>query len=423
MGETASLTRLLQPFVPVGNVAPWAVSLRDSGQAEFDSVGLPNRRVEAWRYSNLANALGEKPRPQSPARAAPAVPGAFVIAFEDGRLTSDLASPPPGVDILPLADVLADPTSPFADLLGRTSPDAHRAVVGLNASHLQEGVVIQVLAQAIVRTPLHIRSTWTGSQTGHLRMVVVLEEGAEATVLETHTGAPAFATVVTDLSLAPTSRLTHARLEQLGASARQTAVTSATVAEGAQYKAFYLSEGAHFARHEALLELAGEAADATIDGAYLVADGRHCDNTTVIVHAAPNTTSRQAFRGVLSGKSRGVYQGCVKVRRVAQQTDARQMSRALLLSRKAEMITKPELEIFADDVKCAHGATTGELDEAALFFLRARGIGEAEARAMLIEAFLGEALDTIENEALRAPAAAAVQDWLSAHASDVRHAE
>jgi Fe-S cluster assembly protein SufD len=200
-------------------------------------------------------------------------------------------------------------------------------------------------------------------------------------------------------------------------------VTSAAIAAGAQYQGFYLSEGAHFARHEALLELAGEAAEAAIDGAYLVSDTRHCDNTTVIVHAARQTVSRQAFRGVLSGKARGVYQGCVKVRREAQQTDAKQMSRTLLLSRKAEMVTKPELEIFADDVQCSHGATTGELDEAALFFLRARGIPEAEARAMLIEAFLGEALATIGSEALRASATAVVQDWLSAHAGDVRHVE
>jgi len=428
MGESASLARLLEPFVPVGEVAAWASSLRNRGQAEFDTVGLPNRRVEAWRYSNLANALAEKSRPEGHSLTPPGVDGAFIIAFEDGRLSGSLDAPPPGMEILPLASVLADPRSPFAEILGRTSPDAHRAILGLNASHLQEGVVVHVRAGVKLVTPLHIRSTWSqaadgAGRTGHTRVVLVLDDHAEATVFESHSGAPTFATVVTELSLGRASRLSHVRLEQLGASARQTAVTSAAIAADARYQGFYLSEGAHFARHEALLELAGEAAEAVIDGAYLVADARHCDNTTVIVHAAPQTLSQQAFRGVLSGKSRGVYQGCVKVRREAQKTDAKQMSRTLLLSRKAEMITKPELEIFADDVKCAHGATTGELDEAALFFLRARGIPETEARGMLIDAFLAEALATIDSDALRAPAAAAVQAWLTVHAGDVRHVE
>ena len=133
----------------------------------------------------------------------------------------------------------------------------------------------------------------------------------------------------------------------------------------------------------------------------MVADSRHCDNTTVIEHAAPNATSNQVFRSVLAGAARGVYQGCIKVGQIAQKTDARQLSRALLLSHRAEIVTKPELEIFADDVKCSHGATAGELDANALFFLRARGIPEAEARTLLIEAFFGEALDKIENARLR----------------------
>jgi Fe-S cluster assembly protein SufD len=424
MGEVVTMARIPAPAAPSADVAAWASSLRDQGLAAFDAVGLPNRRVEAWRYSNLAQAIAERPRAATPMREDATVPGAYGISFDDGRLRPALAPPPTGLEVHPLAAVLSAPSSPFASQLAGAEP--WHPIVGLNASFLQEGVVLVVRKGTRILSPIHLRFGWSedvawAQRAGHMRILVVLEEGAEATLLETHRGAPSFATVVTDVSLDAEARLAHVRLEQLGASARQTAVTSATLAKAAHYQAFYFSEGAHFARHEALLTLAGEGALASLEGAYLLDAARHCDNTTVVTHAAPHTTSRQTFRGVLGGKARGVYQGCVRVRREAQQTDARQLSRGLLLSRGADLATKPELEIFADDVKCSHGATAGELDEAALFFLRARGIPEAEARAMLIEAFLAEALATIESEALRAPAQAATRSWLAAYSDPAGH--
>jgi Fe-S cluster assembly protein SufD len=422
------MARLPEPKAVRPEVAPWARAVRDQATVAFGTQGLPNRRVEAWRYSNLAQALGDKPRPASPSRMAGDVAGAYDVVFEDGRLAASPVTPPAGAEILPLATVLADPSSPFAALIEGAAARRDHAILNLNASYLQEGVVIQVGKGVRLSEPIHLRFGWTEAAetnpaTGHLHVVVVLDEGAQATLLETHVGAPGFATVVTDVAQADGSRLDHTRLELLGASARQTAVTSAVLARGARYRAFYLSEGAHFARHEALLELEGEEAEAILDGACLLAGSRHCDNTTVITHTAPHASSQQTFRSVLAGKARGVYQGCVKVRREAQQTDARQLSRALLLSPTAEMVTKPELEIFADDVKCSHGATAGELDEAALFFLRARGISEAEARAMLIDAFVSEALASIETESLRAAAASAVQDWLASNAGAAGHAD
>jgi Fe-S cluster assembly protein SufD len=424
MGEVVSIARIPQPGALRSEVAPWASALRDQGLAAFDAVGLPHRRIEAWRYSNLAQAMAEKPRPASAARAAAEIPGAYVVDFVDGRLAGVLPPPPAGVETHPLAAVLADPASPFTSLL--QGAEAGHPIVALNASCLQEGVVLRVRQGAHVAAPLHLRFRWSeeaaaAQLAGHVRILIALEEGAQATLFETHLGAPAFATVVTDLSLAAESRLAHVRLETLDGSARQTAVTTADLARAARYQGVYYSEGAHFARHEALLTLSGEDAQASLDGAYLLDGARHCDNTTVVTHAAPRTASRQTFRGVLAGKARGVYQGCVKVRREAQATDARQLSRALLLSRGAELATKPELEIFADDVKCSHGATAGELDEAALFFLRARGIPETEARAMLIEAFLAEALAMIESDALRAPAEAATQAWLAGYSDPANH--
>ena len=421
MGNLSLLARLLETTPEPGAAAPWAGELRDGGRAVFEELGLPNRRVEAWKYSDLALALTKTLAPTETAIQPLSIPGAFVAAFENG-VFMPAASNLPASLVTPLSAVLADKSSPFAGQIGKVNAQKDHSILSLNAAHLAEGFVLRVPAGQTLEAPLHIRSNWTGKDAHgprHLRFLVVIEDGASATLVESHSGAPGLSTVVTELRLAPKAEFTHIRLEQLTDDACQSAVALGEVDRAARYKGFYLSEGAHFCRHEALFELAGEEADVSIDGAFLATGKRHCDNTTVITHAAPNTTSQQAFRGVLCGDARGVYQGCVKVRPEAQGTDAKQMSRALLLSDDAEIATKPELEIFADDVKCSHGATAGEIDGDALFFLRSRGIPEAEARALLVEAFLSEALETIENEGLRALAATAVQDWLGAHMSEV----
>jgi Fe-S cluster assembly protein SufD len=431
MGKVVSLDNLLASIEArrqdaAHSAAPWLGPLIGRASAKFASAGLPNRRVEAWRYSDLAKALHETVAPDGVADAPPEIVGACIAAFEDGLLVDKLSSYC-AMGAQSLRKTLAQKDSPIAGLIGTVNPQHDHPIINLNTALMEEGLVLHVPKDVILATPLHLRFNWSGAAAledgRHLRVLVVLEEGAQATILETHDGAPSFATVVTELSLAKRSKLTHIRLENFADSARQTAATVGEIGEKGAYRAFYFSQGGHFARHEALLKLAGEESDARIDAAYLVAGKRHCDNTTVFTHAAENTTSKQTFRGVLAGSGRGVYQGCIQVAPGAQKTDAKQLSRALLLSHKAEIVTKPELEIFADDVKCAHGATAGELDANALFFLRARGIPEAEARALLVEAFLGEALDTIENEALRAPAAAEVRKWLSLHAGETTHVE
>ncbi len=329
---------------------------------------------------------------------------------------------------MPLRQILADPATPFANKIGHVNPQRNHALLNLNTALMEDGLVLHVPAHTTLTAPLYIRYDWEGEEARapegrHLRVLVLLDEGAEATLVEAHTGTPGFSTIVSEVRLATGARLTHVRLDRLGVASRQSAITLGDLDSAASYKGFYLSEGGRFSRHEALLELTAKDAQAQIDGIYLVADRRHCDNTTVITHAGQETASRQSFRGVLAGDLRGVYQGCVRVRPDAQETDARQMSRTVLLSRQAEIAIKPELEILADNVKCSHGATAGELDAAALFFLRARGIPEAEARALLIEAFLGEALESLESESIRACAAAAVSNWLAIHAGEISHVE
>lgn len=429
MGEQFSTEELLKSATSLqGTSAPWVGALRNQGSETFKTVGLPHRRLESWKYSDLSQALSKPSGTSVVPREPISLEDAYLAVFEDGILDLNQSSLPER-SLLSLKDVLADTSSPFAATFGTINAKEQKdhPILSLNTAGMEEGLVLHLNEGEKLDRCLHLRFNWsaeTANQTQghHIRLLVDLEKDAEATILETHSGTPGFATVVSEFRLAASARLTHVRIDRLGSTARQSAVTLGELAEAANYKGFYLSEGSHFCRHEALFELIGETANVDIDGAFLVSGSGHCDNTTIITHAAPDTTSRQAFRGVLSGVSKSAYQGCVKVQPIAQKTNAYQMSRALLLSPDARIATKPELEIFADDVKCSHGATAGELDMDALFFLRTRGIVEEEARKILVEAFLQEALETIDQPALADAAAAAIRDWLSLHATEVAHA-
>jgi Fe-S cluster assembly protein SufD len=396
---------------------PWLSSLRERARTKFG--GLPTRRVEAWKYSDLARALEDTPQAETGEALPPLIlVGADLVQFEDGLL---MRAPE---DMQSLRQVLGDPMAPMAALIGTINPQTDHALLQLNTALMEDGLILHVPRGVRRDKPVQIRFSWPeGAEGRHLRLVIVLEEGAQLTLLETHEGAPSFASIVTEAKLGAGAQLTHTRLERLGAGARQAAITLAELGRSSSYRAFYLSEGAAFARHEALIRLAGEGAEAVLDGAFLVTGARHCDNTTVLTHDAQKTVSRQAFRGVLSGSARGVYQGAVSVKPSAQGTDARQLSRTVLLSHKAEIATKPELEILADDIKCSHGASAGELDHDALFFLRARGIPESEARGLLVSAFLDEALQAIGDEDQRLLATDAVHHWLERHAGEVSHVE
>ena len=425
MGDVLSPERLLTaPPQPGTAAAAWVAPLRQAGAATFVATGVPTRRHEAWKYSDLAQALGKTPVVVDSVGPVPIeLQDAYLAAFVDGRFDAEASTLPSSV--VALGAVLADPTSPFAERIGQINPTEQQChpLLALNAARMGDGLVLHLADGETLDKPLHLRFTWTAEgrakdHAAHMRFLVLIGDGAQATLIETHQGTPGFATLTTEVSLGAAAALSHVRLETLSWAARQSAVTVGELAANALYQGFYLSEGGFFARHEALFALQGAGARVELDGAFLVDGKRHCDNTTIITHAVPDTTSHQAFRGVLAGAAQAAYQGCVKVRPDAQHTDAHQMSRALLLSETARIATKPELEIFADDVKCSHGATAGELDAQALFFLRARGIPLAEARAMLIEAFLQEPLEAIADAPLRRLASAAITAWLATQSGE-----
>jgi Fe-S cluster assembly protein SufD len=344
------------------------VGRRAEARALFEGHGLPTRRVEEWKYSDLKAALNAPEK----------------IGEESAGWT--LGALPPGVESF--------------DLAGADVPDwalPHMASNPMGAASLafaRAGVALRV--SGAVTEPLRLDL----ARTGHLRLVLVLEPGASATLVE-QAAAAAWRNVGVDIVLGEGARLDHIRLSPAAPQAVLVAEYFILVAAQARYHGHFADFGARLSRAELQVALAGEGAAAHLSGVAVLDAKRHADVTTHIIHRKGGTRSTQLFKNVAGGGARAVYQGKVTVAKGADGSDSLQTAKALLLSETAEADLKPELEIFADDVKCAHGAAVGDLDADSLFYLRTRGIPEAEARALLIHAFLEDALDAIAAEDMR----------------------
>lgn len=387
---------------------------RDAAARAFRTLGLPGaaagRREEAWKYTSLrplADAPFHPPLSTVGADAAGLLRLAPArLVFVDGRYRPDLSDLPDGALFASFAE------APAFGTLARPDRDP---LVALNTMLAEDGARIDVPA-GVDAGVVQLASLATESQgrstAFHPRHAIRLGAGARLTLLETATGAGAYLhNPVTEIVLDPGAVLAHVRLADEAAGAFHLATIYAELAEGAVYDGFTLVLGARVARTEFHVRLAGADARAAINAAQLLGGTQHADVTSVVRHDAPRGTSRQAVKNVLTGRARGVFQGRIEVARDAQKTDGYQMSQALLLSDQAEIDTKPELEIFADDVKCSHGATVGALDPEQMFYLRSRGVPEAEARAMLVHAFLTDALEAVAHEPTRAALDAAVTGW------------
>jgi Fe-S cluster assembly protein SufD len=386
---------------------PGDSALRAAAAEAFRSAGFPgaaqSRRVEAWKYTSLrplADISFQTPvGPEADLAALPRIEAPDLV-FVDGVLRADLSSPPPGFRRF------ADQPD-FGTL---TWPD-REPLVALNTMLAEDGADLTVPADTDAGV-VQLVSLGTGTAAFHLRHMVRLQPNARAVLFETAVGNGAYLhNPVMEIHVAKGATLTHVRMQNESPDAFHLATIYAEIDEGGTYDSFTLNLGARIARTEIHTHLAGPHAVAHVNGAQLLAGTQHADFTSVMRHGAPHGTSRQTVKNVLSGRARGVFQGRIEVARAAQKTDGYQMNQALLLSPDAEVDTKPELEIFADDVKCSHGATVGELDAEQLFYLRSRGIPDAEAREILVRAFLSEALDAVTNDAVRAQLEANVQGW------------
>lgn len=402
-----------------GRRLPWLEALREDAAGAFRAQGLPTRRVEAWKYTDL-RPLGEAGFEEALSsidggQALPAAHGGGARAvLVDGRFRADLSA----LDGLPYAAGSVAAALPGLEgRIGAVAPAAALPMVALNAMLFEDGLLLTVPAGVAggVLDLLSLASGGARPEAFHSRHLIRLEAGASLTLIETAMGPEHDGTTlhnpVHEIEVAEGATLVHARLQQEGRQGFHLSAVHARVAAGGTYDNFTLVAGARLTRNEIHIALTGPGAAAHMNGAQLLAGGQHADTTTTLDHAAPGCASRQTYKTVLAGRSRGVFQGKILVRQAAQKTDGYQMNQALLLSPEAEMNSKPQLEIYADDVKCSHGATVGEIDHGQLFYLRSRGVPEAQARSLLIQAFLQEAVEGVTDEAARAALGAAVTGW------------
>ncbi|MGK7869984.1 Fe-S cluster assembly protein SufD [Falsiroseomonas sp. E2-1-a20] len=399
-----------------GASLPWVEALRGRSAEAFRAQGFPTRRVEAWKYTDLApvsaTVFGEPLTGVDDALALPLATRPRAV-FIDGRFRADLSTLE-GLSYT--AENLAWALPELEQRLGALARPEEHSLAALNGMLFEDGLVITV-PDGVAAGVLELVSFATESDRApafHPRHLVRLGAGASLTLVETAAGptrARYLHNPVFEIEVAERARMSHGRLQQEGREAFFLSTVYARVQAGGTYDNFTLNAGAKLARNEIHVALCGPKAECHMNGAQLLADGQHADTTTALDHAAPDCSSRQTYKTVLSGKSRGVFQGKILVRQVAQKTDGYQMNQALLLSPEAEIDSKPQLEIYADDVKCSHGATVGELDAEQIFFLRSRGIPLEQARAILVEAFLVEAVDAVADEHIREALSGAVTGW------------
>lgn len=375
--------------------------------------GLPGPKREEWRFTPL-RALAKVPFVPATTRAdldvadvlarAPQVPGAARIVLVNGRLRADLSD---------LAVVGVD----IRDSGEAVMPEGDLPLVLLNAAYTHSALEVNVSGRA--DRPLHfisIGAAFERPAAFHPRTVIKVATGADATVFESHLGrggATYFSNPVCDIVLAAGATLRRFVLVRENADAFHLGTTIVQAAKGAAFDGFHLGTGGGLVRQEVNITLAGEDAHVRLNGAYALDGDSHHDFTTVMNHDVPNCRSDQVFKGVVDGDSRGIYQGRIVVARAAQKTDAQQLHKALFLARGPQIDCKPELEIYADDVKCAHGAATGELDPDHVFYLAARGIAPAEARRLLVQGFLADALANVEDAAAQEIFLAEIAAWLA----------
>jgi Fe-S cluster assembly protein SufD len=403
--------------------SPDVAAVRREAFETYERLGLPHRRIEEWKYTDLRALVGEVlPLAASPDAAAltraadavkaHAVAGARKLVLVDGVFAaelSDVKALAAGLSVTTLREKLAKDGA----LLKTTFTDA---VIALNAAMATDGVVVAVADGAQLSAPIqiiHVASADSAST--FTRSRVEIGSGARVTLVESFVAAGAKAYQVNDavtVSIGDNADVGHIRLMDDASDAVN--ITSQFVSVGASTKLnfFNMTSGAAVSRLQGFITLAGEGSELSINGVNLLKNTEHGDTTLVVDHAVPNCVSRETFRAVIDDRAHSVFQGRIIVRPDAQKTDGKMMTRALLLSDEAEADNKPELEIFADDVSCGHGATAGALDDNLLFYLKARGLPEKQAEALLIQAFVGEAIEQIAEDSLREHVIGLAERWL-----------
>jgi Fe-S cluster assembly protein SufD len=373
----------------------WLRELRGKAFARFAQLGFPNTKVEAWRYTSVR----------------PIVEKSWTLATRAPHI-----APPPrgrGVVVTSIHDAITRSPEKIERFLGKVAPETS-AFAALNTAFFEDGVFIEIAKGAVIAEPIELVFDASGAdvpEVSYPRVLVVAGENSQATIVESWTGRggrPYLCNAVTEIVAGEGAVLQHIKVQREDTAAFHVQAIAARVGRSARFVSHNIALGAAIARTDIDVLLNEEGAECELNGLFLGSGRQHIDNHTVIDHAKPHGSSRELYKGIMDGQSRGIFHGLVIVRHGAQKTDAIQTNKNLLLSKEALVNSTPALQILADDVKCKHGSTTGQIDEAALFYLRSRGIGEAEARALMTWAFASDVVLRIPVPSVRAAVEAAL---------------
>ena len=414
-------------------------SLRERAAARFAELGLPTTRHEEWRFTNLApvartpyrRARGPVPAGAEAFLAPHRLPGAIELVFAGGRLAPELSrlgELPAGLEVVGISDLLARGADGQLAELGRLTDFREHALAALNTALFADGAVVRVAPGTVLTRPVHLLflgHAEEGEPTAAFPRVLVLAgERSEMTVVERYVGRDGeryLTCPVTELVAAPGAVVDHYKVQREGADAHHLAVFTVETGRGANVTSHSISLGGALVRHDVRGLLAGEGGEATLNGLYMVRGRQFVDTHMRVDHAQPHCASHELYKGILNESARAVFNGRIYVHPHAQKTDAKQTNRNLLLSKEALVNTNPQLEIFADDVRCTHGSTVGQLDDDAIFYLRSRGIGEVAARSLLTYAFASDIVERIRVEPVRQELREFLLDWIP-HGEVVRDA-
>ncbi len=398
----------LAEFAAQKPAEPWLQALRDAAFRRFAELGFPTTKNEEWRFTNVAPIARARfaaamPAPAEVETLAPFTPGIRLV-FVNGVLANVVPELPKGLQAGPLSEAAATH-------LGKYASFDRNAFVALNTALVKGGALVQVARGTVVEQPIQIVYLTTDGQASqppnsnlpHVqpRSLVVVGANAQCTVVETYVGTGKYFTnAVTEIAAGDGAVVDHYKVQLESPEAFHIATMQASLGRSANFTSHSIALGGALVRNDANATLS-EGTEATLNGLYVVNGAQHVDNHTEIDHAKPHGTSHELYKGILDGKAAAVFNGRIIVRKDAQKTDSKQTNKNLVLSDDAVIDTKPELQIFADDVRCTHGATIGQLDEESMFYLRSRGIGREQARSLLTYAFAQDILDRIKVPALK----------------------
>jgi Fe-S cluster assembly protein SufD len=419
----------------------WIFPLRKAGLARFSALGFPTTQQEDWRYTNVTPIARLPFRPLTKPSAVEVQEAVlqglvfggldcFRLVFVDGHFNaaqSRLEGVPPGATIGSLAKGLAEMGGKIEKHLNTLVGAQENAFSALNTAFFQDGALVWVQSGVVLPKPVHVMFISTARENGgstHPRNLIVAEANSQATVLESYISladGAYFTNSVTEIIGGENASLEHVKFQDESVDAYHMAAVHSHLAKGCNFAAHSISTGGRIARNNIRTTLDGEGVESILNGLYLTRGEQVADHHMVVEHAQPHCNSHEYYNGILDGKSKGVFHGRILVRQIAQKTDAKQTNKNLLLSDDATADTKPQLEIYADDVKCTHGATIGQLNEESIFYLRARGIGRDTARRMLIHAFAGEIIERIRHNAVREELDKLVWDRLEANPHIASH--